>query len=104
MSEGDQNRGEKLLEEFEIAAELTTIIERNMLPQRITQKIGEKIKEKNIKITKDQLYKLVEKIQSTLRSYTPSTSKSKRPEQLKERGEKTLEWYYRTDNGYEDNL
>jgi archaellum component FlaD/FlaE len=45
-----------------------------MLPQRIAQRIGEKIKEKNIKVTKDQLYKLVEKIQSTLRSYTSSTS------------------------------
>ncbi len=43
MNEGDQNRGEKLLEELEVAAELAPIIERNMLPQRITQKIGEKI-------------------------------------------------------------
>ena len=74
MNEGDQNRGERLLEELEVAAELATIIERNMLPQRIAQRIGEKIKEKNIKVTKDQLYKLVEKIQSTLRSYTSSTS------------------------------
>jgi len=81
MNEGDQNRGERLLEELEVAAELATIIERNMLPQRITQKIGEKIKEKNIKVTKDQLYKLVEKIQNTLRSYTPSTSRE--PDQPK---------------------
>lgn len=83
MSEGDknQNKGEKLLEEFEIGAELTTVIERNMLPSRITQKIGEKIKENNIKITKDQLYKLVEKIQSALRGYTPLASKQ--PEQPK---------------------
>ena len=86
MNEGDQNRGERLLEESEVAAELTTIIERNMLPQRITQKIGEKIKEKNIKVTKDQLYKLVEKIQSTLRSYTPSTSRE--PEQPKKEEKK----------------
>jgi archaellum component FlaD/FlaE len=81
MSEGDQNRGERLLEELEVAAELATIIERNMLPQRIIQRIGEKIKEKNIRVTKDQLYKLVEKIQSALRSYTPSTSRD--PEQPK---------------------
>jgi archaellum component FlaD/FlaE len=81
MSEGDQNQGEKLLEEFEIGAELTTIVERNMLPPRIIQKIGEKLKEKNIKVSKDQLYKLVEKIQSALRSYPPSTSSQ--PEQPK---------------------
>jgi archaellum component FlaD/FlaE len=89
MNEGDQNRGERLLEELEVAAELATIIERNMLPQRITQRIGEKIKEKNIKVTKDQLYKLVEKIQSTLRSYTPSTSRE--PEQPKKEDKKP--WY-----------
>jgi archaellum component FlaD/FlaE len=81
MNEGDQNQGEKLLEEFEIGAELTTIVERNMLPPRIVQKIGEKLKEKNIKVSKDQLYKLVEKIQSALRSYPPSTSSQ--PEQPK---------------------
>jgi archaellum component FlaD/FlaE len=81
MSERDQNKGEKLLEEFEIGAELTTIVERNMLPVRIVQKIGEKLKEKNIKVSKDQLYKLVEKIQSALRTYTMSTSSQ--PEQPK---------------------
>ncbi len=83
MSEGEQNqnKGEKLLEEFEIGAELTAIVERNLLPSRITQKIGEKIKEKNIKVTKDQLYKLVEKIQSALRTYTSSSSSQ--PEELK---------------------
>jgi archaellum component FlaD/FlaE len=81
MSEGDQNKGEKLLEEYELDVELTKIIERNMLPTRITQKIGEKLKEKNIKVTKDQLYKLVEKIQSSLRTYTSPTSGQ--PEQTK---------------------
>jgi len=83
MSEGEQNqnKGEKLLEEFEIGAELTAIVERNLLPSKITQKIGEKIKEKNIKITKDQLYKLVEKIQSALRTYTSSSPSQ--PEHLK---------------------
>jgi flagellar protein FlaE len=80
MSEGDQNKGEKLLEEYELDVELTKIIERNMLPTRITQKIGEKLKEKNIKVTKDQLYKLVEKIQSSLRTYTsPTSSQSEQP-------------------------
>jgi flagellar protein FlaD len=83
MSEGEQNQNtrEKHLEELELSAELTVIVERNLLPSRITQKIGEKIKEKNIKVTKDQLYKLVEKIQSALRSYTPSPSNQ--PEQQK---------------------
>ena len=74
MREGDPdtNNGMKTLEEIELHSELTTIIERNMLPSRIVQKIGEKVKESNLKITKDQLYQLVEKIQAVLRTYAQS--------------------------------
>lgn len=69
MSEGDQNTEEKILEDIEIAVELTALVERNMLPQKIAQKIGEKLKERKIRVTKNQLYKLIEKIQTALRDY-----------------------------------
>ncbi len=81
MSEGDQNKGEKLLEELEINAELTTIVEQNILPRRIAQRIGEKLKERNIRITKEQLFKLVEKIQSAIQSVSnvkPSQQRQQR--------------------------
>jgi archaellum component FlaD/FlaE len=83
MSEGDinQNREEKILEEFEFNAELRNIINQCLLPPRIAQKIGEKLKEKNIKITKNQLYRLVEKLQIALQS-NPSQS-SNQSEHLK---------------------
>jgi archaellum component FlaD/FlaE len=73
MSQGDRSRNtaEKFLDEFEINQELTSIIDNHILPSRIAQKIGEKIKEKNVKITKSQLYRLIEKIQTVLRT-TPS--------------------------------
>jgi flagellar protein FlaD len=76
MSEGNQNQnnGEKPLAENEISVELNTLIEQQMLPPRIAQKIGEKIKEKNVRITKNQLYRLIEKLQIALRSTTPSSS------------------------------
>jgi archaellum component FlaD/FlaE len=70
MSEGDKNQGEKLLEEFEVHAELTTIVEQRILPQKIVQRITEKLKEKNIKLTRSQLYRLVEKIQGALQSFS----------------------------------
>ena len=70
MNEGDQNQGEKPLEEFEINTELTTLVERNVLPQKIAQRIEEKIKEKNIRITKNQLYRLVDKIITAIATYT----------------------------------
>jgi flagellar protein FlaD len=70
MSEEDSNRGEKILEDNEIVIELSTLVEQNALPQKIAQKIGKKLKEKNIKITKNQLYKLTGKIQDVLREYS----------------------------------
>jgi len=70
MNEGDQNQGEKPLEEFEINTELTTLVGRNVLPQKIAQRIEEKIKEKNIRITKNQLYRLVDKIITAISTYT----------------------------------
>ena len=76
MSEGNpnQNNGEKVLEDFEINAELSSIADQRMLPLRIVQRIGEKIKEKNIRVTKSQLYKLIEKIQLALRMDVPPSS------------------------------
>ncbi|MFA5101912.1 MAG: FlaD/FlaE family flagellar protein [Candidatus Thermoplasmatota archaeon] len=70
MNEGDQNQGEKPLEEFEINTELTTLVAHKVLPQKIAQRIEEKIKEKNIRITKDQLYRLVDKIITAIATYT----------------------------------
>jgi archaellum component FlaD/FlaE len=83
MSQGDlpQNNGEKLLEEFEINEELNSIIDHHVLPSRIAQKIGEKLKEKNVKVTKSQLYRLIEKIQTFLRA-NPSFA-STQSEQMK---------------------
>jgi archaeal flagellar protein FlaD len=74
MSEDDKKQGEKPLEEFEVSAELATIAEQKILPQKIVQRITERLKEKNIKVTRSQLYRLVEKIQSALQSLTPSLS------------------------------
>jgi len=74
MSIGDDNTNNRTvpLEEIELQGELTSIVQHNQLPQRIAQKIGEKVKERGIKITKDQLYRLVQKIQDTLSSYSPT--------------------------------
>jgi archaellum component FlaD/FlaE len=72
MSEGEQNQGEKPLDEGEVRNELSLLVERNILPQKIAQRIAEKLKEKNLRITKNQLYRLTEKIQSVLTNYKAS--------------------------------
>jgi flagellar protein FlaD len=71
MNQGDENtqNGTMPLEASELQAELALIIKRNMLPARIVQKIEQKVNENGTKVTKDQLYKLVEKIQETLSLY-----------------------------------
>jgi flagellar protein FlaD len=84
MSEENQNKGEKPLEEYEISAELATYAEQSILSRKIAQRIGEKLKQKNIRITREQLLKLVEKIQNTIQTYSDTSSSS--PEQIK-RGE-----------------
>ncbi|RLF29128.1 MAG: hypothetical protein DRN05_02385 [Thermoplasmata archaeon] len=60
---------EKTLEEHELEKELTNIATKNILPQKIADKLKEKIKEKNVKISKKQLYTLVEKIKNTIPNY-----------------------------------
>jgi archaellum component FlaD/FlaE len=81
MSEGEQNQGEKILEDSEVGSELSILAEQNILPQKIALRIAEKLKEKNIRITKNQLYRLTDKIQSALTNYKASVSNQ--PEQPK---------------------
>ena len=81
MSEGDQNQGEKILEDSEVGNELSILVEQNILPQKIALRIAEKLKEKNIRITKNQLYRLTDKIQSALTNYKASVPNQ--PEQPK---------------------
>jgi len=69
MSEGDQNQGERPLEDSEVSSELSSLVEQNILPQKIALRIADKLKEKNIRITKNQLYRLTDKIQSAINNY-----------------------------------
>jgi len=67
--ENNEDGVEELTEEFEIDAELSAVVEKNILPPRIVEKIEKKLKENNIKISKEQLYELVEKIQDLMHTY-----------------------------------
>ena len=71
-----------LVEKFEIGAELSALVAQGKITPSIAEKIKEKVKEKNLTLTKDQLYKLVDKINSYLReksTQTPSTSQPSTP-------------------------
>jgi len=57
-----------LTEEFELSSELSTLVAQGKITPKIAEKIKEKVKKRGVKLTKEQLYKLVDKINSLLKS------------------------------------
>ncbi|MHA1221340.1 MAG: FlaD/FlaE family flagellar protein [Candidatus Heimdallarchaeota archaeon] len=63
---GSGNNG---LEDFELGNELSTLVAKNEIPSKIADKLEQKLKEKEVKITKEQLHMLVGKIKDIMRTY-----------------------------------
>lgn len=56
-------------EEFDLEEELSTLATKNIIPSRIADKLGQRLKEKKVKITKEQLYMLANKIGELINDY-----------------------------------
>jgi flagellar protein FlaD len=67
MVEGEDKS--KTKEEFDFSTELSTLVSKNVIPQKLADKLETKLNEKNIKITEQQFQSLIEKIQEILRTY-----------------------------------
>lgn len=67
MVEGEEKS--KTKEEFDFSTELSTLVSKNVIPQKLADKLENKLKEKNIKITEKQFQSLIEKIQEILRTF-----------------------------------
>lgn len=66
----DKGDGKKLnSNEFNVNNEISLVVDKGKLPPKIAEKIKEKIDENNLKINKEQFYKLIEKIQFLLKTY-----------------------------------
>ena len=90
---GDREK-EKKDEEYDIDSELSTLVKKNKLNSRISEKLKTKLKEKNIKLTKDQLHKLVNKINEIMnkqKDSVESQDKSIKPPQKNENMQKLVE-------------
>lgn len=61
-----------LTKEFELGSELSILVAQGKITPKIAEKIKEKVKEKGVKLTKEQLYKLVDKINSLLKNLPSS--------------------------------
>ncbi|KYK27501.1 hypothetical protein AYK20_02810 [Thermoplasmatales archaeon SG8-52-1] len=65
---GDSNK--KSSSDFDIKKELSTLVSQKVIPSKVAEKINEKLKEKNVKITKEQLHTLVYKIRDVFKNYS----------------------------------
>ena len=70
-SERDSNNSE----EFDLNTELSILVSKNVIPSRLAERLENKLKDKNIKITKEQFQSLIEKIREIIGKYA-KTGKS----------------------------
>jgi flagellar protein FlaD len=78
---GNINENE-VLKDFELKNEISTIVAKNMIPQRIAEKLEKKLVEKQVKINRKQLYLLVDKIRNIMRTYSKFDEGYKKEENL----------------------
>ncbi|MBS3778396.1 MAG: hypothetical protein KGY50_03780 [Candidatus Thermoplasmatota archaeon] len=74
MSEAKKEGGEPDAADFDLQLELSSLVADNVIPQSIAERLGKKLVEKQVDITKDQLYALAEKIHSFIESYKENGS------------------------------
>lgn len=79
MGDSEKEKTKNISYSFDIDSELSALVAKNVISPRIADKLSKKIKEKNIKITKEQLNTLVEKIKSIMQNYKNYETPAKTP-------------------------
>ena len=74
MSEENKQGGQPDAEEFDLQLELSSLVADQIIPQSIAEKLEQKLVEKQVDITKDQLHALAEKIHSLIQTYNKTGS------------------------------
>ncbi|MBS3749301.1 MAG: hypothetical protein KGY65_05475 [Candidatus Thermoplasmatota archaeon] len=74
MSEDTKQGGQSDAAEFDLQLELSSLVADQIIPQSIAEKLEQKLVEKQVDITKDQLYALAEKIHSLIQTYKETGS------------------------------
>jgi len=75
-SETDSN----ISEEFDLNTELSILVSNNVIPSRLAERLENKLKDKKIKITKEQFQSLIDKIREAIANY----AKTGKPIETKE--------------------
>lgn len=74
---GDSNK--KSSSDFDRKKELSALVSQKVIPLKVAEKIDEKLKEKNVEITKEQLHNLVYKIRDVFENYAKTGKTIKQP-------------------------
>ena len=69
MVEKEEDGDKKVLQDFELSSELSALVENNIIPKKIANRLEVRLIEKKVKITKSQLNRLAEKIKDIVRDY-----------------------------------
>jgi flagellar protein FlaD len=65
-----EGKGKKIAEEFDIGNELSILVAKGKIQKRLAEKLEKKLKEKEVKISKERLNTLIEKINNIMRTYS----------------------------------
>jgi flagellar protein FlaD len=85
MDESEENRKKSILNTFNLKTELSTLVEKKVIPSKIAEKLQQKLEEKNIKLDEQQLYILIEKIKEIISKYSKYGQQTKKDIQEKEK-------------------
>jgi len=79
MGDSEKENTKNISYNFDIESELSALVAKNVISPGIADKLGKKLKEKNVKITKEQLNLLIEKINSIIKNYKNLETTEKTP-------------------------
>ena len=69
MEESSEDSKNKVSEEFELKSELSALVAKNVIPERVAEKLEQKLKESRVKISKEELDLLASKIREVMHTY-----------------------------------
>ena len=90
MVESEEDSKKENSEEFDYRAELSILVANNVLPAKIAERLEKRLTEKNVKINKEQLHTIANKINEILKNYKPGSKlpePSKGDSEIKEKSE-----------------
>lgn len=65
----DNTQNPQILDEYALRAEIAGMVDRHQISPGIAQKLHDKIKERHLSLTRDQLYRLVDRLQGLLNAF-----------------------------------